>query len=159
MISIIAAMNNERVIGKNNALPWNIPEDLKNFKKLTSGNAIIMGRKTYESIGRPLPNRQNIVVSKTMEPAEGIEVCRSLEAAVTAAKSEEVFVIGGATIYQQALPFTDRMYLSYVDKKVEGDVFFPKFEEAEWDITKTEQFDGFVLKVFERKAGTKEKAF
>src|SRR3989338_139592 len=119
IISIIAAMDRNRVIGKDNALPWNIPEDLKNFKALTSGKSVIMGRKTFESLGRPLPKRQNIVVSRGMPPIEGVIVCSSLDEAFQAAASEEVFVIGGASIYAQALPYADRMYLSYVDKETE----------------------------------------
>jgi dihydrofolate reductase len=93
-----------------------------------------------------------------MQPVEGVEVCRSLHEAFAAAKSEEVFVIGGGTIYKQALPYADRMYLSFVDKEVDGDAFFPKFDENEWEITREEQFEGFVMKVFERKEGTKKEA-
>ncbi|PIN73488.1 dihydrofolate reductase [Candidatus Woesearchaeota archaeon CG10_big_fil_rev_8_21_14_0_10_45_16] len=153
MISIIVAMTKDRVIGRDNDLPWHLPEDLKNFKSLTTGNTVIMGRKTYESIPqkfRPLPNRHNIVISRSMPMAEGITVARSVEEAVIKAREigKEAFIIGGGTIYRQSLPFTDRMYISYVAKDYEGDVRFPKFEEREWIVEREEKFDEFTLVVY-----------
>src|SRR3990172_100449 len=116
MMNIIVAMDKNRVIGKNNEIPWHISEEVMNFKKLTSGNTVIMGRKTFESIGRPLPDRNNIVVSTSMPQTAGIDVCNSFEESIIKAKSygKDIFVIGGATVYEQALPLADKMYISYV---------------------------------------------
>lgn len=132
----MAAMAENRTVGINNALPWHLPEDLKYFKRTTSGKAIIMGRKTYESIGRPLPNRTNIVISRNPEfQAEGIRVVRTLEDAIELAESvneingvDEVMVIGGAAIYELALPKADRLYLTHVHADVHGDAFFPEVD-------------------------------
>ena len=153
MISIIAAMTKKRVIGIKHKLPWNIPEELKNFKRLTSGNTVIMGRKTFESIGRPLPNRNNIVVSRSMQASEGITVCGDLNEAVEKGKSfgKEIFIIGGASIYEQAIEFADKMYLSFVKKDVEGDAYFPEFNQDEWSVEKKEEHPEFELVVFVRK--------
>jgi dihydrofolate reductase len=137
-ISIIAAIGKNRVLGKNNKLLWHIPEDLRRFKNLTSGHPVIMGRKTYESIfamlGKPLPNRTNIVVTHLDYPApEGVIVSHSLPEALSRAKdskgSEEIFIIGGGQIYEAALPFTDRLYLTLIDDEQEGDTFFPPYED------------------------------
>ncbi len=134
MISLVVAMGENRVIGVENRLPWHIPEDLKRFKKITSGHPIIMGRKTFESIGRPLPNRTNIVVTRNREyRAEGTVSCFSLQEALEWASrapgSEEVCVIGGSEIFQQAMPIADRIYLTVVRWPFEGDAYFPPFEE------------------------------
>ena len=152
MISIIAALTSERVIGKDNKLPWHISDDLRNFKSLTSGNTVVMGRKTFESIGRPLPNRNNVVVSSTLQPSEGIFVCRSLEDAIETSKNfgKEIFIIGGSNIYAQSLEFADRMYLSYVKKNYEGDTFFPEFDESDWRVVERQDFPEFELVVYER---------
>lgn len=156
MISIIAAMTKERVIGKNNSLPWNIPEDLQNFRKLTSGKTVIMGRKTFESIPkkfRPLPNRRNIVISMNMQPQQGIDVCNSVHEAIEKAKSyeEEAFIIGGSSIYEQTLPFAERMYLSLVKHNYEGDSYFPNFNKEEWSIESKKKFQDFELVTYVRK--------
>lgn len=132
-ISIIVAIAKNRTIGHGNKLLWNIPEDMKYFRETTRGHAVIMGRKTFESIGRPLPNRLNIVITRDQSfTAEGVTVCHSLEEALDLARQkekDEVFVIGGAQIYKQALPFTDRLYLTVVHKDFEGDAFFPEHTE------------------------------
>jgi len=132
-ISIIAAIGKNRELGKGNKLLWHIPGDLPRFKKLTTGHPIIMGRKTFESIGRPLPNRTNIVVTRDADyKAEGTVVVDSIEKAIETAKSkdeEEIFVIGGGQIYQQALPFADRLYLTVVDVQADADTFFPDYSE------------------------------
>lgn len=156
MMNIIAAMTEDGVIGKDNQLPWHIPEDLNNFKKLTDGNTVIMGRKTYESIPkkfRPLSNRHNIIVSRTMLKEEGIDVCPSPEEAITKAQfyGKETFIIGGASIYQQTLSFADRMYISYIKKKCKGDTYFPKFNKEEWNVEIQQDFQNFKLIVYERK--------
>lgn len=154
MISIIAALTKDRVIGKDNKMPWYLPEDLKNFKRITKGNTIIMGRKTYESIGRPLPGRKNIVLSSTMtSDSDKLLVCGSFESVLDAAKLEnkEIFIIGGANVYAQALSLTDKMYLSYVKQSYEGDTFFPEFDKNNWDITEKKNFPDFEFVVYERK--------
>ena len=150
---IIAGMTHSRVIGKDNRLPWNIPEDLQNFKNLTSGKSILMGRKTFESIGRPLPNRKNIVLSRSMPKQPGIFVCPSIEAGINRAKEfdQDLFIIGGSTIYQQALPFTDKMYLSFIKKDYQGDTYFPKFNKEDWEIESTKDFKEFEFVVYRRK--------
>ncbi len=132
-ISIIAAIGKNRELGKNNKLLWHIPGDLPHFKKLTLGHPIIMGRKTFESIGRPLPNRTNIVVTRDSSyEVEGVVVVHSIEKAIEEAKKkdkEEIFVIGGGQIYEQALPFADRLYLTIVDAQAEADTYFPDYSE------------------------------
>jgi dihydrofolate reductase len=132
--SLIVAMAKNRVIGANNTLPWHLPADLKHFKALTMGHPIIMGRKTYESIGRPLPGRLNVVVSANRGfSAPGCTVVPSVHAAIKAAASaEEIFFIGGNTLYVQSLPMIERIYLTEVDCTVAGDTFFPALDGREW---------------------------
>ena len=126
-VSLIAAMSRNRVIGSQNRLPWHLPEDLKNFKLLTQGRPIVMGRKTYESIGRLLPGRENRIVTRQSGfVVEGARVFASLE---DACRGEgEVFVIGGGEIYSQALAFADRVYLTVIDRDFEGDAYFPELD-------------------------------
>jgi dihydrofolate reductase len=160
MISLIVAMSENRVIGVENRLPWNIPEDLKRFKKTTSGHPIIMGRKTFESIGRPLPNRTNLVITRNRGyQAEGAVVCGSLREALEwagrAPGSNEIFVIGGGEIFREALPLADRIYLTLVEWPFEGDAFFPDFDEAKFSVRERERLSDnppAVLRVLERKA-------
>ncbi|HIJ10783.1 TPA: dihydrofolate reductase [Candidatus Woesearchaeota archaeon] len=156
MISLIVGMTYSHVIGKEGGLPWHLPEDLQNFKKLTSSNVVIMGRKTYDSLPpkyRPLPNRVNIVISRTMEEQEGVVVARSVEDALQKGKEfgKEMFVIGGATIYDQMLSFVDTMYISYVDQEYEGDTFFPKFNKGEFSVQNTQKFSDFTIITYKRK--------
>lgn len=127
-VSIIAAVSRNNVIGKDNKLPWHLAADLKHFKELTSGHTVIMGRKTYESIGRPLPDRRNMVITRNKDfNVDGIETIHSIEQALSLTKDDgEVFVIGGEEIYKLALPFANKIYLTRVDVEVEGDAFFPK---------------------------------
>lgn len=139
-LALIAAHARNLVVGIDNKLPWHLPEDLKYFKRITTGKAVIMGRKTYESIGRPLPNRTNIVITRNAEfSAPGIEVVNSLEAAIELAENVslingvgEVMVIGGAMIYEEALPQADRLYLTHVHADVAGDAYFPKVDMSHW---------------------------
>jgi dihydrofolate reductase len=135
MISLIAAMSTNHVIGVNNQLPWHLPADFKHFKQLTLNKPIIMGRKTFESIGRPLPKRRNIIISRQEDyHADGCDVFTSIEAALEATQDEpEVMIIGGATLYEQTLPFADRLYLTIVDITLEGDAYFPKWSNN-WNI-------------------------
>ncbi len=134
VISIIAAMDRNHLIGDNNQLPWHLPADFAHFKSVTMGKPIIMGRKTYESIGKPLPGRTNIVLSRNPDlQFEGVECVSSFEDAVAlVADSAELLVIGGSTIYQMLLPQVDRMYITYVDGEFKGDAWFPDFDESQW---------------------------
>jgi len=133
-ISIIVAMAKNRTIGINNTLPWRCPEDLKHFKSLTMGHHMIMGRKTFDSIGKPLPGRTTVVISRN--PALKIEGCiiaHSLHEAIAAsAGDEEVFIVGGAELYKQALPLADTLYLTEIQQEVEGDAHFPAFDIKNW---------------------------
>jgi len=141
MISIIIAIAENYAIGKNNELLWHIPEDLKRFKKITTGHKVIMGKNTFLSLPvRPLRNRENIVLTDIPgEVFEGCTVVYSLEEALDkCSPSEENFVIGGASIYQQLLPHTDRLYLTWVHKEFEGDAFFPVIDFKEWQIISKE---------------------
>jgi len=133
-LSIIVAIANNQVIGINNALPWHLPEDLKHFRRLTTGHHIIMGRKTYESLGRLLPERTTVIVTRNRDyKLEGALIAHSLEAAVALCQNDdEVFLIGGAELYQDALKVADKLYITEVDLTVEGDAFFPVFDLNLW---------------------------
>lgn len=133
-ISFVVAMDKNRIIGANNQLPWNLPADLAHFKRLTLNKPVVMGRKTYESIGRPLPQRRNIIVTRNPDyAAEGCEVFTSLDAALAHLKNEEeVMVIGGGELFTQVLPQASTLYLTIVDAKVDGDVYFPDWNANEW---------------------------
>lgn len=135
VISVIAAMARNRVIGIDNQLPWQLPADLKHFKALTMGKPMIMGRKTWESLPGLLPGRSHIVVTRDPDyVAEGARVAHSLEAAIALAGElgDEAMIIGGANLYAQALPLADRLYLTLVDADVDGDAWFPAFDERQW---------------------------
>jgi dihydrofolate reductase len=135
MISLVVAAARNNVIGKGNALPWSLPNDLKHFREVTSGHTVVMGRKTFESIGRPLPNRRNIVITRQegYKP-EGVEVVGSLAAAIASMSvGEDLFVIGGGEIFNQVLPIADRVYLTRIEADVEGDAFFPRLDANEWE--------------------------
>ena len=140
-ISIIVAMGANRTIGYRNALPWHLPADLKHFKSVTMGKPMIMGRKTWVSIGRPLPGRRSIVVTRDpMFRAEGCEIAHSLEAALTmAGAAEEAVVIGGAQLFLEALPLADRLYLTIIDHVFQGDVYFPPVDATRWKETSREE--------------------
>lgn len=134
-ISLIAAVARNGVIGRGNALPWRLPEDLKRFKALTTGHPVIMGRKTFESIGRPLPNRRNVVVSRDRNFAAAgceIAVCVADALAACATSATEIFVIGGAQIYEQSLPFAHRLYLTEIQEEFDGDARFPEWDDRQW---------------------------
>ena len=153
MITIIAALTKDNVIGKDNKLLWHLPDDLKNFKRLTTGNIIIMGRKTFESISRPLPNRHNIVISRSMQKQCNIDVHSTIESALASAKqfNKEIFIIGGAEIYKQTLKYADKMILSHVKMNIDGDAFFPEFSTDEWNIENKEQHEQFDVITYRRK--------
>jgi len=140
-VSAVVAVSLNNAIGKDNQLLWHLPADLKHFKQITSGHTVIMGRKTYESIGKPLPNRRNIVITRQTIHIEGCEVASSVEAALAlCANEQEVFIVGGAEIYKLALPLTDRIYLTIVKKEFEADVFFPELNQSEWLETSVEEY-------------------
>lgn len=154
MVTIIAAVSKNNVIGKNNQIPWSIPEDMEHFKKITMGKTVVMGRKTYESIGKPLKGRKIIVVSTTKNfDCDGVETVPSFEMAFL--KSRKLIVAGGEKIYEEALPFAKKIYLTRVDMVTEGDAFFPEFDESkfekkegEWKGTDTRyRFDEYVAKL------------
>ena len=142
-ITIVAAIASNNVIGQKNSLPWDIPEDLKRFKQLTSGHTILMGRKTFDSIGRPLPNRTNIVMTKdTNYQKEGIEIVFDEREALNLIKdlNQEVFIIGGSKIYELFEPWTTSLMITRVLKDFEGDAFFPDINWNNWQIKSIEEF-------------------
>ena len=143
MLSIIVAKSRNNIIGKNNELIWHLPADLKRFKELTTGHNIIMGRKTFESLGRVLPNRKHIIFSQNPDfkvADENVEVVHSLlQIQELIEGPEESFVIGGAMIYNFLMPYVKKMYITQIDKEFEGDTFFPKLNEEEWKIVEREK--------------------
>jgi dihydrofolate reductase len=153
-LAIIAAVGRNRVIGKGGALPWHIPEDLKRFKRLTTGHPVLMGRKTYESIGRQLPNRRNIVVSS--RPIPGVETFSTVDDALTVLRDEEVvFVIGGAQVYAQVLDRADELHLTLVDQTVDGDAFFPEYEHligSRFVLRDREDYEGYSFVTYVRRS-------
>ena len=143
-ISLIAAFAEEGVIGKDGKIPWTLKEDLKHFRNKTEGCSVVMGRKTYESIGRPLPNRLNIVMTKNPKGlAEVKEVSNTKDALkVASSYSDEIFIIGGEKIYEEFLPLATKMYLTKIDIKVNGDTFFPSWNKNEWkELSKQDKKD------------------
>ncbi|MFL6559494.1 MAG: dihydrofolate reductase [Bacillus sp. (in: firmicutes)] len=162
MISFIVAMDENRVIGKDNQLPWHLPEDLKFFKRVTMGHPIAMGRKTHESIGRVLPGRENIVITRQVNyQSEDCTVFYSIEDFVKNSKkqSEEIFVIGGAEIFNETFEFADRLYITLIHEKFAGDTFFPEFDRSKWELVSSEKglmdeknpYD-YEFKIYERKS-------
>lgn len=163
-VSMIVAATRNQVIGRDNQMPWHLPDDLRYFKQRTLGKPIIMGRKTWESLGRPLPGRLNIVV--TRQPGaeyEGAEVFSDLEAALQRGREwalqqgvDEVMLIGGGQLYQQALPLAQRVYLTRIDLELEGDTFFPVLDSREWQQTEAQphapnnQQPGYTFEVWQR---------
>lgn len=143
MLSIIVAVAKNNVIGKDNKLIWHLPEDLKRFKRITTGHTIIMGRKTFESLGRVLPNRTHIVLSKDTDfkvQDENVQVINDISLLGEYISSEEEnFVIGGASIYKLLMPYTSKMYITKINQEFEGDVFFPEIEEKDWGVVETQK--------------------
>ena len=161
-LSILAAVSENGVIGREGQLPWHLPDELKYVKRITMGHTLLMGRKTYESIGRPLPGRTSIVVSRQLDyaPHPDVIVARDFARAVDVARKRdesECFVFGGASLYREALPQAQRLYLTRVHTEVEGDAFFPAFDEARWKCVAHERHEAderhahaFSLRVYER---------
>ena len=139
-VTLIAAIDENNVLGKDNQLIWHLPEDLMRFKRLTTGHAIIMGRKTFESLPKALPNRHNIVVTRNQDYSkDGITVCNSLEAAIECAKDDkQPFVIGGGQVYEQAIELASKIELTRIHSQFEGDVFFPEIDLKKWFVKKEE---------------------
>ena len=148
-LSIIAAMSQNRVIGRDTRLPWHLPADWAHFKKLTMGHCLLMGRKTFESIGRPLPGRTIVVVTRQHDYAPpsappgalpGVRLAHFVEEALAMTTGDEVFIAGGADIYRQTLPRVERIYLTLVQATLEGDTYFPEFDEADWQLVSQEHY-------------------
>ena len=139
-LSLIAVVSRNNVIGKDNKMPWHLPADLQFFKTTTLGKPIIMGRKTWESLGRILPGRRHIVVTRNKDyTAEGVEIIHSTDAALKQASNvDEAVIIGGAHLYEEMLPLTDRLYLTEIDAEFEGDTFFPEWNKEEWEVVSSE---------------------
>ena len=147
IVSIIVATSNNNVIGVNNSLPWNLKTDLAHFKNYTSNKIIVMGRKTYESIGRPLPNRINLIVSNTIKEINGAELFKNTEDAINKAKElcinknlDEIIIIGGGYLFRDTLSITNKLVLTKVDCNIEGDVFYPDIDLNEWEKLSSEHF-------------------
>lgn len=155
-LTMIAAVAKNKVIGNKNQLPWRVPEDLKYFKAQTTGHAIVMGKKTFDSTGKALPNRRNIVVSRTAATLEGAEVCGSIDEALARAHETdpEPFVIGGAEIYRLAMPHATRILITEIDQTPEGDAFFPDLDMTEWKETerRAAETPGVTFVTYERAA-------
>ena len=148
MVSLIWAMSRNRVIGRNNRLPWKLPRDSAFFRTITMGKPVIMGRRTFESVGRPLPGRTNIVLTRSGFAHDSARIVPDLDAALEMAESqclidgiEECFVVGGANIYALALPHADRLYETLIDADIEGDTYFPPYDAAQFTLVAKEDFD------------------
>lgn len=168
MISLIAAVAKNRAIGWRGKIPWHLPADLKHFRETTMGHPVVMGRKTYESLGKTLPGRTNIVLTRThlkntaspeFNPPDAATVPSFKEALDLTDGAGEVFVIGGQSVYEEALPFAEKIYLTLVDAEVDGDTFFPEFNESEWQLLNSEHHEkdeknhyDYTFLVYERKA-------
>jgi len=150
---IIVAMTRDRVIGLNGRMPWHISDDLKLFKKTTLGGTVIMGRTTFKSIGKPLPGRNNIVVSATVNEMPGVTVCQDFESAVKKAEAlgTKIYFIGGASIYKQALPLADAMHVSWVKQEYAGDTSFPEFDLNLWQEKEKNEYPEFTHVLYYRK--------
>jgi dihydrofolate reductase len=152
-IILIVGMTEKRLIGNGNELPWHISEDLKHFKRQTTGNTVLMGHNTYLSLKRDfLPNRNNIVISPTLESNENLTVCKTLDEALKAGQmlGKPIFIMGGAYTYKHALSFVDYLYISWIKKDYEGDVYFPIFDLDYWTKESSENYDEFVFVKYKR---------
>ncbi len=156
MISLVVAVAKNGVIGAKNDLPWYLPEDLKRFKSITNGHIVLMGRRTYESIvkrlGKPLPNRTNIVITRQTDyevPPE-VKLFASIPEALATFPDKDIFVIGGAEIFKETIGLADKIYMTHVERDVEGDVYFPEVDWSKWKLIKEEKRDGFKFADYER---------
>ena len=158
VLALIVAMDRHRVIGFRGSLPWNLPEDLKLFRKLTTGNTVIMGRKTFDALGKPLPNRHNIVLSGTLAEQADVVVCRTFPAALAEAWriGRPVFFIGGAAIYRKAIAIVDELHISWVKGEYRGDTWFPEIDFSNWRAVEEQEFADFRYQKYLRKTGQSE---
>lgn len=142
-ISVIAAMSQNRVIGRDGSLPWHLPTDLARFKSITTGHTVIMGRKTYESVGKPLPNRRTIIITRNNDyQCADVFIAHSLDEALDhAAHEDEIFILGGETVYRIALPRADRLYLTIIHATIEGDTYFPNLDFDDWKLVEDERHE------------------
>ncbi len=148
VISHVVAMSNNNVIGVNNKLPWQLKDDLEHFKEYTTGKIIIMGRKTFESIGRPLPNRQNFVISSNLREIDGISIFQNLEKAIIAAKkynknldsAQEIAIIGGGYLFRDSINYFNKLVLTRVDCEIDGDVYYPEIDLRNWELESSKNF-------------------
>ena len=156
MIALIVAKSKNNVIGKDGKIPWKIKGEQKQFKELTTNNVVIMGRKTYEEIGKPLPNRLNIVISSSVNyEGENLITVKSLKEALEYTDGKNIYIAGGAGVFKEAMPYVDKMYITEVDMNVEdGDTFFPEFNEEDFDVTESEQLGDDIK--FKRKEYTRK---
>ena len=144
MIALIVAVAENGIIGKDGKMPWSIPGELKRFRELTTGNVVVMGRKTFEAVGcKPLPGRTNIIISRTMENSgEDYLLARSLEEAISMAGERDVYISGGSGLYEESLPLVEKMYITEVHKAFDGDTWFPEFDESQFAKTVDEYHEG-----------------
>lgn len=152
-IYIIVAMTEKGIIGNRNTIPWHIPDDLKTFKRLTLGNTVIMGRKTYESIGKPLPGRHNIIISKSIATVDGAEICNSFGDGIERAKKigKKIFCIGGEEIYRNAINIASYMYISWIYGNYDGDTKFPNFDIGAWELVEDRKSSEFSTSFYQKK--------
>lgn len=157
MISLIVAYAKNRVIGNNGRIPWRIKGEQKRFKELTTGNIVVMGRRSYEEIGKPLPNRTTYVISNTKDfTGENLYTVKSLQEAISLAGDKDIYISGGAKLYEEALPFVEKMYITEIDKALEGDTYFPRFDERLYVKEINQKFDGeipYTYVTYTRKKG------
>jgi dihydrofolate reductase len=139
MIKIIVATSKNRVIGNNNSLIWNLPNDLRRFKEITSGGTVVMGRNTYESIGKPLPNRRNIIITRSSLSIEGCEVVNSIEEALLLCNND-CFIIGGGEIYKQTIDISEKIYLTLIHEEFEGDSYFPEIDSTWFKVSRVDNY-------------------
>jgi len=155
MIAVIVAYAEGRVIGKDGRIPWDLPEEKKRFRDITMGGTLIMGRRTYEDIGRPLPGRRTIVISGKRAPGkDGAVTVRSPKEALDVAGSGDIFICGGERVFRDFLPLADRLYITEIDLKVDGDAFFPGFDASLYDLVSEERYSGppdYICRTYERK--------
>ena len=146
-------MTSDRVIAKNGRIPWDIPADIQLFRQQTINKTVLMGRTTYQSIGHPLPQRNNIVLSRTLAATEGVYISQSFTEGINLAQSfaTDIYCIGGAEVYRQALPIADVMHISWVQNNFSGDCFFPRFDQHEWQEISRQQHPGFIYCTYRRK--------
>ncbi|WP_166980004.1 dihydrofolate reductase [Paramicrobacterium fandaimingii] len=150
-VTLVAAMGRNRVIGAEGGMPWHLPDDLKHFKAVTLGTTMIMGRRTFDSIGRPLPGRRTVVVTRDAGwQRDGVGVAHSLGAALALAGDARISIVGGGQIYAQAMHLADRMELTFIDAEPDGDTLFPEWNDADWRESTRESHDGFDFVTFER---------